>query len=466
MNVPLPPVEYTFPATALHGSVGYDRPLDNYLDVAVTRRLVTARHPRSLYDTVANAHDARFQSRPRMFNGNNPINQCKCLPNVGRERRRHIAALCGNSRDYRGLGWECPSWRPRRSSYEDRRGAVSVTLAEICSLPYAIGPLSTVNEYDNTTAVYPPDEEHLGGLDDHVPHVDDEMDFEFASDDTFDVANTNVTPPGPPGPHRLPLDCNSVFASEPRDALSITCTQADAKSVDQPEWNSLHNPGARPHALENPSKWILPRTQLSFSVSPDGASSAMSPASAVPCARDLTTGNSLYQAATEKLSAPQPASKKAEMIEDTARISITAIDQSVMDTPRVVSIQGMHSPVPSSPSSALPSGQDPAPRESVLVCEQTVQRTQLSSRTKQTFPCLLDGCKHVCSSAGDLVRHQQSLRHRPPQFFCSGCEYGFTRPDALKRHLNNKPRCKAIHKAVTTARLGGIGDAERSLPTS
>ncbi|KAG1737127.1 uncharacterized protein EDB91DRAFT_1024072, partial [Suillus paluster] len=61
------------------------------------------------------------------------------------------------------------------------------------------------------------------------------------------------------------------------------------------------------------------------------------------------------------------------------------------------------------------------------------------------FPCLLDGCSQVCYSITDLARHRQSLRHCPPEYTCLGCQHTFTRPDALKRHLNGKPACKQAH---------------------
>ncbi|KAG2337462.1 hypothetical protein BDR05DRAFT_841148, partial [Suillus weaverae] len=61
------------------------------------------------------------------------------------------------------------------------------------------------------------------------------------------------------------------------------------------------------------------------------------------------------------------------------------------------------------------------------------------------FPCLLDGCRQVCHSATDLARHRQCLRHRAPEYSCLGCRHPFTRPDALKRHLNGKPACKQAH---------------------
>ncbi|KAF8553905.1 hypothetical protein OG21DRAFT_1387837, partial [Imleria badia] len=61
------------------------------------------------------------------------------------------------------------------------------------------------------------------------------------------------------------------------------------------------------------------------------------------------------------------------------------------------------------------------------------------------FPCILDGCTQVCASAGDLQRHQQSLRHRAPSHCCLACGKSYTRPDALKRHLNSKASCRREH---------------------
>ncbi|KAF9238555.1 hypothetical protein BU15DRAFT_22331, partial [Melanogaster broomeanus] len=61
------------------------------------------------------------------------------------------------------------------------------------------------------------------------------------------------------------------------------------------------------------------------------------------------------------------------------------------------------------------------------------------------YLCDLDGCTHICSSAGDLQRHQQSLRHRAPSYPCLACGKSYTRQDALKRHLNGKVACKRVH---------------------
>jgi len=44
---------------------------------------------------------------------------------------------------------------------------------------------------------------------------------------------------------------------------------------------------------------------------------------------------------------------------------------------------------------------------------------------------------HVCRREGDMARHLQSLKHTAKSFFCSnpGCSSGYTREDALKRHM-------------------------------
>lgn len=450
-TIPFPPV------TALRGGIGCDHPLDNHSDAAVAHILVPARRPGNLYDAVASAHDARLHLGATAIN---PTDRCKCPSNVGREPLRRMASRSGNSPDYLGLGWEYPGWRPRRSSYEDRRGAVVVTLAEVCSISHTVDPPPTSNERENTTAVYPPDEE-LEGLDGHVSDVEEEMDFEFTSDDTFDASNANAAPPSP---LQLPPHCNTVFDFEPRDAVRIKCTEADAKNMNHRECKTPCASESTPRLLENetPSRWIRSETQFYFPVPASDASSAM-PTSTLPCARNLSMGNPLYQGGTaKKPSAQKLAPKKAGRTED------TAIEQPIIDTPRIVTAQSLLSPVRDAPSRTLPSGQEPVSRENALDDdEQAVRPTQqVPPRTKQNFPCLLDGCKHVCSSAGDLMRHQQSLRHRPPQYFCSGCGYGFTRPDALKRHLNNKPRCRAAHRTVTPTRLRGPRDAEGSSSTS
>lgn len=64
-------------------------------------------------------------------------------------------------------------------------------------------------------------------------------------------------------------------------------------------------------------------------------------------------------------------------------------------------------------------------------CGFVVERDARGKKFYQCKTCPDIGTYH----RGDMMRHQLSSKHRPPSFECSLCLKVFTRPDALKRHL-------------------------------
>ncbi|EGN99287.1 hypothetical protein SERLA73DRAFT_182224 [Serpula lacrymans var. lacrymans S7.3] len=156
---------------------------------------------------------------------------------------------------------------------------------------------------------------------------------------------------------------------------------------------------------------------------------------------------------------PKRQVKRVKHINDNEVLSISATSRRVLNAKNTNTNQKYSpntSPSPFSPSlTSIPlnyvSSQNFQPETTISPeADKDVKAYQSVSRHNH-FPCHLDGCTHICTSAGDLRRHQQSLRHQPPSFPCLACRYTFTRPDALKRHLMKKPACKRAHQVECTA---------------
>lgn len=488
MDIPLPndmrlalppsPVDYVRPVTAPDGSTGYDRPLANYFDFDMGNRLLPAQQSGKLYDAIANAHDTCFHMSRGMFGANAPVDWSKCPPGVGRERLRQEAILYEDSPDYLGLCSERSGWRPRRTSHEDTRGVVPVTLTEVNSLLPPPEPEGTIvpslsSVWFEETATGPV-AEYVQPVDTqpHVSDADDEMDWGYSTDSTVDRAPAVVVPLVTSRRQSLPTADSDAESSD--DASFDTDT--DTESDDGYDWSSPNISAASPSALSNVPKWIIPRKRPSVIIT-DGhgrankendsflAESTPSESSTLvsPTDSDVPRKQGTKRK-PRKLTAPRRPAKKAKKVEDvTARESSSFgmdeqphySDTTIADTPRDVSV----TPNGSIPPDPISRAQSTTPPVCHAVSRETSPTTahQIhprpskhgSSQMKLSFPCLLDGCTQVCSSAGDLMRHQQSLRHRQPEFTCRGCQHAFTRPDALKRHLNSKPRCKVVHRATT-----------------
>ncbi|KAG6337100.1 hypothetical protein ID866_1974 [Astraeus odoratus] len=463
LAMPPSPVEFVCPVTAPDGSISYDRPLDNFFDLAMADKLLSAQAPAKLYDAIANAHDTRFQLRHEMFSEKDPVDWSKCPSGVGRERLRQVALLRGDSPNYLGISGEHPGWRPRRSSYEDIRGAVPVTLAEVNSLPPSIEPEETsMTASANVTEVLQ-DEARQPALfgqsmgpterQGYASDADDEMDWGYGTDSTVAARVPVVT--------SIPSQTSSKSrSSSDSESDDDTDTETDADSDD------YHNRSLPPISEASPMgvpQWIVPRKCPSFVIidvgdnhethpAPGGPDSSSSCTESVSSFSDVRP-RQVIKRKSRKLAAPSRTAKKPRRTEED-----TAVDTGgqgplvapITDLPRDVSVPPIES-IPDPGSSIRPTStsvsEEPS-RASVPTCTQTNRSKPLKQGTKQAFPCLLDGCMQVCYSAGDLIRHQQSLRHRAPEFVCLGCKHAFTRPDALKRHLNSKPKCKGGHKAA------------------
>ncbi|KAL4062874.1 hypothetical protein V8B97DRAFT_1632905 [Scleroderma yunnanense] len=474
LAMPSSPVEYVRPVIALDGSTGYDRPLDNYFDFAKVNGILPTGQSFKLYDTVANAHDTHFQLVPGMFSANSTIDWSKCPSYVGRERLRQVALLHGDSPDYLGLRWETSGWRPRRTSFEDRRGVVPVTLAEVNSLPPPVEPEDTsipslTSDWFEEIPGRITDSELPADVQEHTSDAGDELEWGYATDSTVDTAVSVL----PSAQRRSIFTCHSDSEDTSFD------TDTDVESDDYYDWNNPHISAASPSALSNVPKWVIPRKRPSFIIAGDGYGCANNghvscldeSTSSESCTRRVgsVSGDVPHNQGTKrkpmKLAASRRPAKKAKNTEDDASVTVRegSVDPRphlgipISDTPRDASVPPTDStpdPVFRALSTAPSVSKESLPavsQEASPIWAQKIRprpSKQASSQTKQTFPCLLDGCTHVCYSTGDLMRHQQSLRHRTPEFICLGCQHAFTRPDALKRHFNSKPKCKGMHKAA------------------
>ena len=409
-----------------------------------------------------------------MFGADSPVQWSKCPPDVGRERIRQEALLYENSPDYLGLCEDRPGWRPRRTSFEDRRGVVPVTLAEVNSLPAPpVEPKDTTisslcSEWLEQMSRQVTDSEPPVQNQQHPSDADDEFDWGYATDSTVDIPAVIV-------PTRRQSVHTSHSDAESEDSYFDTDT--DTESDDCYDWSNLDISAASPSALANVPKWIIPRKRPSWIMDGYGCANKENyscledPSSSESCTLDSTDSDVLHKQGMKrkprKLKAPRRLAKKAKKAEHVAPITDREsslgvevqhhLDATIADTSRNATVP---------PNGDTPGWMSPA-RSTTLSVDQeflpTVSRGVSPAGTqqvlpkpskhgffqaKQAFPCQLDGCTQVCSSIGDLMRHQQSLRHRPPEFICLGCQHAFTRPDALKRHLNSKPRCKGLHKAA------------------
>ena len=68
------------------------------------------------------------------------------------------------------------------------------------------------------------------------------------------------------------------------------------------------------------------------------------------------------------------------------------------------------------------------------------------------FPCPHDGCNQICKSNGDLKRHLESRAHKAPSYICLGCDFPYTRTDALRRHLKARSECARKHRLLAESR--------------
>jgi hypothetical protein len=418
-----------------------------------------------------------------------------------RERPRPLAKLSGNAPEYMGISSDLPGWRPRRSSYEDRRGAVGVTPSEVNTLVPYIPPIDTSSP--------PPSREWLDAMakrflagahadfeDSHRnatndvtstgPSLksDDSTFFDYDTDSTLDGALTASRTPMPQPPQQAPqveFESNvhdaAFDSTSDTDTDPDTDTDTDMNSDDGYNWSTTRTSESGPG-----SRWMIPRKRPSVVIvnkdvainvdDSNEVSHGTSPSSGwgdpvSPLSSDDELGK---RRRGGKTAFPQRVTKKPKRhANDTpvrqCRKSIAAHHTSEYDNDNS---SERASPLPPGRISPPPGNDTPTssrpPVSSVTAAALQMKQVRIASpgiasprllpqpnivpalpKLPKTFPCLIDGCTQVCASAGDLQRHQLSLRHRAPSHSCLACGKSYTRSDALKRHLNSKASCKRVH---------------------
>ncbi|KAG1853911.1 hypothetical protein DFJ58DRAFT_728038 [Suillus subalutaceus] len=359
--------------TAFDCNIGYNYTLENHFDVTtMDEELASFKPPDNLYDAVARAWDSR----------NCPHTQDFC-----QKRPRYLADL---------------GYRLRRSSYEERRGAVSVRPSEVNSLrsyplsldcedfPAPQSPsISLYSHVGNSTASDGP---IVTQCDDHPSDADDEMDdCGYSTDGTMSWQPHGVTQDSPT--HSASASLSSVSwsdGSEDGYASSIPDVESDDG------YDNINSPP--------------PCTPTSSNV------------------RVLGTRTVITKKRRNASAPPGGSTKRRKYLRDEQKAT----------TRKPYFSSGTFTPT---------YGTDDSEYEPLA----SVKGRSPDGPKQTLFPCLLDGCRQVCYSATDLARHRQCLRHRAPEYSCLGCRHPFTRPDALKRHLNGKPACKQAHRAALVA---------------
>ncbi|KAG2101163.1 hypothetical protein BD769DRAFT_1393836 [Suillus cothurnatus] len=368
------------PVTAFDCSIAYNCTLKNHFDIAtMDEQLASFTPPDNLYDAVAHAWDSRNCPHNRGF---------------GQKRPRNLASVIDSSPSDMGITWDRPGYRLRRTSYEERRGAVSVRPSEVNSLrPYTLSlgcdyfkalqlPSISLHSHESDSAASdgPIDIQ----WDDHPSDADDEMDdCGYSTDGTMSWQPHSVTQDPTPS-------LSSVSWSESSED-GYTSSSPDAESD-------------------------------------DGYDEINVPPPCTPTSSNITGTRTAVTKKRRNVSAsPRRSTKRRKYLKDEQKATTPKSHfSSNTFTPTYGTDDSEYEP------STSVKGRPAGPKQTL-------------------FPCLLDGCRQVCHSASDLARHRQCLRHRAPEYSCLGCRHPFTRPDALKRHLNGKPACKQAHRAALLA---------------
>ncbi|KAG8212937.1 hypothetical protein J3R82DRAFT_11295 [Butyriboletus roseoflavus] len=507
------PINYVWPVTAPDGSVGYDHPLENYFDASMAPRLLSSKPPTRLYDAIACAHDHRFKVTPGMVDPSWTTPRPLIL--YPRERRRSLAKFPTNSTEYMGISPDLPGWRPRRSSHEDRRGAVGVAPSEVNTLVPYIPPIDT--------SLPPPSREWLDARAKQFL-ADAHADFE----DSYPNATSDVTEPGPsqntddtdffdydtdstldgaPAVPRQPSqqlrqaesESNTHDADFNSSTDTDTDTDTDMDSDDGYNWSTTRISESSPLALGDVPRWIIPRKRPSVIIvnkndvarvvyDSSDVGHGTSPSSgwdnpvSPPPSDDEHLGKR-RRGRGKSICLSRGAKKPKRDANDTpARqgresIGVYHTSESEEDSsseraaivplpPRTPLLGGGTAPAWCPPVSAISATalqmkqvRIASPCTSSPGVLPQPDTNPVPPRPSKVFPCLLEGCTQVCASAGDLQRHQQSLRHSVPSHACLACGKSYTRSDALKRHLNSKASCKRVH----ATRLANNAEVEEVL---
>lgn len=373
--------------TACECSTGYNHTFGNYFDIAtMDEELASFRPPDNLYDAVARAWDSR---------------NCPHTQGFGQKRPHYLVSVMESSPSDMGITWDRPGYRPRRSSYEERRGAVSVRPSEVNSLrPYTPSPdyedfpapgSPSTSSYSQKSDRAASDGPIVTQCDEHPSDADDEMDdCGYSTDGTMSWQ-----------PHSVAQDSLMCSASSSLSSVSWVddsedgCASSSTSESDEDYDDINHPPSCTP---------------TSSSV------------------RVLGTRTAVAKKRRSASAPPRGSTKRRKYVRDERKVT----------TRKPCSLSDTFAPT---------HGTDDSEYE-----PSTSVKGRSPAAPKQTlFPCLIDGCRQICQSATDLARHRQCLRHRAPEYSCLGCRHPFTRPDALKRHLNAKPACKQRHRAALAA---------------
>ncbi|KAG0701216.1 hypothetical protein DFH29DRAFT_876035 [Suillus ampliporus] len=411
---------YACPEFATDGSIGYDYALENYFGVATMDKEPFLNPPDDVYDIVARAWNSHPHPQGFVW-----------------ERPCYFARVMENSPCDMGITWDRPGYRPRRSSYEERRGTVPVRPSEINTLvPYTpstdYGEDPALQSASASASLFIPESNSLAAdgpigtqCNDHSSDADDELD-----DCGYSTESTMTSQP-----HSLKQDLPTLLTSylspmswsgdEDSFASSSTSDVESDDGCDNTDVSAYLMSGRRQSScfsgghdialsqsirrhVSEPFSLPPPCTPTSFSNDPD-----------------LGIRAAVTKRPRNSSAPPKRSNKKQKYLSDEQTVT-TRRPSSSYDT--FTPTRGSDDTEYEPPASA---------------------KGRSAASPKQTlFPCLLDGCIQVCYSTTDLARHRQSLRHRPAEYSCLGCRRTFTRPDALKRHLNGKPACKKARQAA------------------
>lgn len=316
---------------------------------------------------------------------------CPHTQGFGQKRPHYLAGVMESSPSDMGITWDRPGYRPHRSSYEERRGAVSVRPSEVNSLrPYTPSPESpSTSLYSHESDRAASDEPIITQCDEHPSDADDEMDdCGYSTDGTMSWQHS-VTQDSPT--HSASSSSSASWLEDSEDGCASSSTPESAEDYDDIK---------------------VPR-----SCTPTSSS-----------VRVLGTRTAVTKKRRSASAPPRGSTKRRKYLRDERKVTT-------------------RKPCPLSDTFTPTYGTGDSEYE-----PSTSVKGRSPAGPKQTlFPCLLDGCRQVCHSATDLARHRQCLRHRAPEYSCLGCRHPFTRPDALKRHLNGKSACKQAHRAALVA---------------
>jgi hypothetical protein len=111
---------------------------------------------------------------------------------------------------------------------------------------------------------------------------------------------------------------------------------------------------------------------------------------------------------------------------------------------------GPASATPGRPASPTPAGSVPPAAAAFAAAHPDQPPLPVVPNARGRWSCPHVGCAHETGAFGDLLRHLESLTHRPDKRHrCPMCECTFTRVDALKRHQLKRPeRCKLIARGI------------------